>query len=462
MSVKDRVAAAVLVSALGWASASVPFAQDLPDKDPQPRLSRRDKPDKPVKKPESPQPAPVRKPAARPGGPEVRRPAPAPRPAPASRPGAAPTPRVAPAPTHRPDAAPTPRVAPAPTHQPDAAPAPRHDAGSPPSPGATPARPTYQVSRSTAARTTLRPRPPVPAATRSYDPTPRTATTVRPVHRSTDVRYARPDPRVVRRYPSAPAPPPSSITYRTRYTHWWLHPYYRYTHVTYVVVAFPFMVDPWGPVWIPPPRQGWVWVPGYWSFGWWHPGHWRPLGLPPVLHSVSYIYVPGWWFGDVYVEGYYRVADRDGWVWVEGAYTADGRYIPGHWRPLERPPKGYVWEPGFYDGEVWVEGFWRPAGVRGFLWVEAGYDSDGLYRGGFWEPVEPRPGHVWIPGWFDGNSWQGGSWVTEQAYRTADPAAEQPDPGFDDGWSEPVPMVEPGTAPLAIGVDGLEPGGSTP
>jgi hypothetical protein len=74
------------------------------------------------------------------------------------------------------------------------------------------------------------------------------------------------------------------------------------------------------------------------------------------------------------------------WVWIDGHYNEDGSYIPGHWRPVADAPDGYVWEPGFFDGQVWVEGYWRPARRDGYHWVAATYDGDGIYDAGYWDP----------------------------------------------------------------------------
>lgn len=70
-------------------------------------------------------------------------------------------------------------------------------------------------------------------------------------------------------------------------------------------------VDPPAPMRepIPPPRRGFVWVPGHWE--------WRP-----VLHR--YDWVPGYWER-------MRVGYRD--------------YVPGHY---ERRPRGWVWIPAHW------------------------------------------------------------------------------------------------------------------
>ncbi len=397
----------------------------------------------------APKASPDRGPSARPAKPDLQRPATAapdkgsaPSPS-GTRPSRAPasTKPTPPGSTRTPGTAPTSRERPA-TFTPKTPVGPRSESGAP-------------VRREPLQRTPLAQRAPVSSATRPFDAT---KATVRPPARQVvDHRYTRPSPRHVRPYPGTVAPP-AVYTYTPWYTGYWVHPYYRHTHVTYVVVGFSFVVHPWAPLWSPPARPGWTWVPGYWAWGWWHPGYWRPVRLAPVYWGLTYQYVPGWWYSDVYIDGYYRVDRRDGWVWVEGYYTEDGRYVPGHWRPVGSGPEGYVWEPGFFDGKYWVDGFWRPGALAGMAWVEAAYDADGLFRAGYWEPVQPNSGHVWIPGWFDGHSWQPGHWVTDADYAQADPATWEPEEGFDDGLDqpelEPLPDVEldPDEAPLAIPV----------
>jgi hypothetical protein len=250
------------------------------------------------------------------------------------------------------------------------------------------------------------------------------------LHRSTDARYHRPSYRHVRAYPAATYVVPGYWGYRPYYSRWWCHPYYRYSYATVAVVGFGFTVYAWDAGWVPPYRAGWVWVPGYWSWGYWHPGFWRPVVRAPV----GYVYVNGWWEGDAYVEGYYRAESRDDWEWVDGYYLDDGTYVRGHWVPTYDGPDGYRWEPGFWDGETYVEGFWRPQFRRGFFWVSSYYDESGIFHSGYWMPEEERPGQIWIPGWFDGNEWVQGYWEDEQAYYDADLDDWQPEEGLDDGW----------------------------
>ncbi len=283
---------------------------------------------------------------------------------------------------------------------------------------------------------------------------------VNQVYRTNDHRYARPSYRVVRNYAGTTYVAPARVAYRPYYTRWWVHPWYRWTYATTCVVGFGFYVDPWSYTWAPPVRAGWSWVPGAYMYNYWTPGYWAPAA--PV---VGYTYVPGWWQGQTYVDGYYRQAARtDGdWSWVDGYYLDDGTYVRGHWMPNKAGPAGYTWEPGFWDGETWVEGFWRPEYRASFTWISSYYDEDGVFHSGYWMPVEAQPGFVWVPGWFDGNAWQEGYWVRSDEYEQTDPATWTPEPGWDDGWQvgsgwgdgEVLQNATPGPgadAPLAIPV----------
>jgi hypothetical protein len=287
-------------------------------------------------------------------------------------------------------------------------------------------------------------------ATRPYDGPAvarRPATVFGPDH-----RYARPVVWSVRRSPHAAFGPPGRWWYRPYYGRWWVHPYYRYQFATVAVVSFAFVVSPWTVAWAPPPRAGFVWLPGYWMGAVWVPGHWRPLRSAPL----GYVWVPGWWEGDVYVEGYYRLNTRDdgSWTWVEGGYLPDGTYTRGYWAPGTPAPEGYVWEPGLWDGETLVDGFWRPEHRPGFVWMSSYYDASGVFHAGTWVPQEDRPGQVWVPGWFDGNTWIDGYWVDEATYRGADVDGWVPDEGWNDGWNDAgPPQDQPRPTPLALPVD---------
>ncbi|RME25293.1 MAG: hypothetical protein D6798_09300, partial [Deltaproteobacteria bacterium] len=253
-------------------------------------------------------------------------------------------------------------------------------------------------------------------------------------------------------------PPPRWRWYRPYYAHWYVHPYYRWVHATVALAWLSFEVHAWTDAWVPPPRPGWIWVPGYWDGPVWVPGHWVPAAAAPVWHGRRYVYVPGWWVGDVYVEGYYRAETRDtgDWIWVDGYYLDDGTYVWGYWVPAGEAPDGYVWVPGFWDGDTYVDGFWRPESRPGYVWVGAWYDEDGVYHSGYWEPTVAEPGKVWIPGWFDGETWVNGYWVDAEEYEAADPQDWDPPEGWDEGWDEDADATstdaDAAEAPLALPV----------
>lgn len=271
------------------------------------------------------------------------------------------------------------------------------------------------------------------ATTRDYHARPRTSVRPRPNYQTRDRRYHRPNPRYVRSSRYARSRVPNRGFYRPYYTRWYQHPYYRHAYSTSVVVGFGFGCDPWLDTWAPPRRVGWRWMPGTWTaWGYWSPGFWAPQRSVRV--PVGYAFVPGWWDNNVYIEGYYRTQNRNGWAWNDGYYLDDGTYVRGHWRPQGNGPDGYDWEAGFWDGENWVEGFWRPQFRTGFTWVSAYYDDDSIFHAGYWMPVQQQPGSIWVPGWFDGNEWQQGYWENEQTYGAANVQEWTPEDGWNDGW----------------------------
>ncbi len=262
-----------------------------------------------------------------------------------------------------------------------------------------------------------------------------------------DGRYARPHHRHVVHHHHVHYGPPIQPWYRPWYSHWWLHPYFRWTHATLGMVWFHHEVLVWQAGWTPPPRSGWVWVAGAWNGPYWVPGHWVPVAPPPA----RYVYVPGFWLGSVYVEGFWRVERRSGdWVWVRGRYRDDNSRSWGHWAPTTPSPAGYTWVKGFWDGEAWVAGFWRPEYRAGYRWVQGWFADTGVFHAGYWEPIDELPGSIWVPGWFDGQSWIPGYWVSEEEYRGADPVGWEGGEGFDAGWDAPAAPSD--EEPLALPV----------
>jgi len=66
--------------------------------------------------------------------------------------------------------------------------------------------------------------------------------------------------------------------------------------------------------------------------------------------------------------------------------------------------------------------------------MSAYYDADGVFHSGYWMPMVEEVGFVWVPGWFDGNAWTDGYWVRENDYAQEDVEHWQPESGWNDGW----------------------------
>jgi hypothetical protein len=251
---------------------------------------------------------------------------------------------------------------------------------------------------------------------------------------------------VTSRAPAAEAghPPSDHAPYAAWYDGWWRPNLWRNLHLTRAVIGFvAAAVDAWDPTWRPPERQGWVWCPGTERDGAYTPGEWVP---DEAVAPDGFVWVPGYWQGDVYVDGWWRSESRDdgGWTWIDGAYV-DKVYTPGHWRPVAPGPEGFTFEPGFWKGDGWVDGFWRPALRPGYDWQPAWYDADGVFHAGTWLPEELRPGLVWVPGWFDGTQWIDGWWqpegeVAAEIEKLASKAAPPAPPALSDKGASDKPL----------------------
>ena len=431
------------------------------------------------KKPPPPKPPSKPKPSSKPKPPDKpkpsSKPAPSRKPTPATKPSPPrkPTPAAKPTPTRKPTPSAKPRTPPAQprTPPPRAAPPSRAASRTPAAPPSTLVAPAtggsaLQVTRAAPSDGPVRPPPlqvrwPQDGSSRldAVDPDRRPAQSVlradlplvhqRPAFRSNDARWARPHPGTLVTYPSAEHKPPTSLHNRAHYSRWWVHPWYRWMHPTWVVVVLPWPVSPWSASWTPPPRVGYDWVPGAMAGSSWYPGYW--VAYPPAdsHYAELYTWVPGFWLGDAYVEGFWRVQQRRGFVWVDGTYTGEGAYIAGYWMPVEPHPAGMLWEPGFWDGTTWVAGFWRPESRDGFTWAPARFGLDGIRENGFWEPDTVRAGQVWIPGWFDGTAWNHGYWTEGDSADLELPDDWAPEVAAPDTWDAP----EDEETPLALPVD---------
>ena len=108
---------------------------------------------------------------------------------------------------------------------------------------------------------------------------------------------------------------------------------------------------------VPSPGPGYVWVNGHpGPRGVWVAGHWDRK-VPP---RAGWTYVAGYWKNGHMTKGFWRPAARDGFVWVAGHRTAQGRYVPGYWKPVVTGPEGMAWRRGYWDGSAWVAGGWAP------------------------------------------------------------------------------------------------------
>jgi hypothetical protein len=131
----------------------------------------------------------------------------------------------------------------------------------------------------------------------------------------------------------------------------------------------------------PPPREGFVWMPGYWNWEGrrhvWLSGHWENA-------RPGHVYRPAQW-----------VRDDGGW-----------RLIPDSWEPvvvrqdevrIVPPPPRYEPVPYPRHGHIWSPGHWQWVGRR-FEWIP-----------GFW--IAERPGFAYAP-----HAWvqRDGHWILEE------------------------------------------------
>jgi hypothetical protein len=85
--------------------------------------------------------------------------------------------------------------------------------------------------------------------------------------------------------------------------------------------------NPWSATWVPPARDGWHWVNGYWDrWGNWNPGRWVP-----AYSRAGYSWVDGYWAGTTYYDGYWRPVAKTGYAWVAPVYVGSS-YTAGYWR----------------------------------------------------------------------------------------------------------------------------------
>ena len=113
-------------------------------------------------------------------------------------------------------------------------------------------------------------------------------------------------------------------------------------------------------------------------------------------------------------------------VWVPGHPGPRGRWVDGYCRRVGPAPReGWVYVSGYWNGRLWVTGFWRPSIRVGFHWVDAQVNERDEYVAGYWEPDGPAPeGMIWRPGYWDGARWVEPGWVPSESYTTYDENGE--------------------------------------
>ncbi len=113
-------------------------------------------------------------------------------------------------------------------------------------------------------------------------------------------------------------------------------------------------------------------------------------------------------------------------VWVAGHPGHGGRWVPGHCEYVGPAPRsGWTYVSGYWNGRIWVTGFWRPSVRVGFTWVGAHVNDQDEYVAGYWEPEGQSPeGMMWRPGYFDGTDWVAGGWVPVETYEAYDENGE--------------------------------------
>lgn len=145
-------------------------------------------------------------------------------------------------------------------------------------------------------------------------------------------------------------------------------------------------------------------------------------GPKPAAPGRNYIWVQPYRLpSGLWVQGYWRPRTMAGFVWVNGTWDrTNGYYIAGYWRPA-RPKTGHVWVPGYWLNGRWYPGLWRAAARNGFVWVPGHWSRDGQWVQAHWRPAGPAPaGQVWVPGHYNPR----GQWVPGRWRMTARSGAE--------------------------------------
>ncbi len=137
--------------------------------------------------------------------------------------------------------------------------------------------------------------------------------------------------------------------------------------------------------WRPRARSGYEWVKATKDeAGRWHPGYWAPLHRDILTGKTD---LPGYWGPE----------NRTGYIWIN-VEDRVGDYPAGSWEPMNtyqvaQPP--LKWVPGYWTGRRWVPGYWRIPEREGHIWFEGYYGADGRWNEAHWglspEEIPPAP-----------------------------------------------------------------------
>jgi hypothetical protein len=149
-------------------------------------------------------------------------------------------------------------------------------------------------------------------------------------------------------------------------------------------------------------------VPGYRATT----GYWIP-GFRRSRHRTGYAWITGYWDSGIWVSGFWRpTMSRTGYSYSPGHVGLDGYWVSGFWRRGAR--SGYMWVDGYYVGDSFVWGFWRPVRVRsGYTWI-VGYRNSGVWYSGRWRR-SVRAGYYWMPGRYNRGVYVAGTWYRGRA-----------------------------------------------
>ena len=131
--------------------------------------------------------------------------------------------------------------------------------------------------------------------------------------------------------------------------------------------------------WRPADRNGFIWIKAEMDqAGRWHSGYWRPIHPDRQQREEELI-------------TYWGPARRPGHIWINISDRPD-TYPPGSWEPFNEyrsSARRAVWVPGYWSGRKWIPGYWRPEKRDGYYWVSGYYGRDGIWREAHWEEGEP-------------------------------------------------------------------------